>query len=123
MNSHFKNAIAHSLAIAVWVAFFPILTTSAGPINNPPDVRKYHIDAGQSTFMVHAFVGGLFSGFGHNHNIAVKNMSGETEFTDGTVAPASLRMKVEANSLAVTDKVSDKDRQTIEQEMRDHVLE
>ena len=123
MNSHFKNVIAHSLAIAVWVAFSPIVTTSAGPTNNPPDVRKYHIDAGQSTFMVHAFVGGLFSSFGHNHNITVKNMSGETDFTDGTVAPASLRMKVEANSLAVTDKVSDKDRQTIEQEMRDHVLE
>ncbi|HKE58414.1 MAG TPA: YceI family protein, partial [Pyrinomonadaceae bacterium] len=34
-----------------------------------------------------------------------------------------LHMKVEANSLVVTDKISDKDRQTIEQEMRDQVLE
>jgi len=88
-----------------------------------PDVRRYRIDAGQSNFMVHASVAGLLSGFGHNHNIAIKDISGETQFTDGTVAPASLHLKIRAESLTVTDKVSDSDRQTIEKTMREQVLE
>ena len=134
MNGHCKAVITSLLTLAVCIAFSPLARTSAGSIDTSvssagvvemkaPDVRHYHIDAGQSTFMVHASVGGLFSSFGHNHNIAIKNISGETQFTDGTVTPASLHMKVEANSLVVTDKISDKDRQTIEQEMRDQVLE
>jgi polyisoprenoid-binding protein YceI len=73
--------------------------------------------------MVHAFVGGLLSGFGHNHNIAIKDISGEVQLTDGTVVPASLRMRIRADSLTVTDKVSDSDRQTIEKTMREEVLE
>jgi polyisoprenoid-binding protein YceI len=98
---------------------------SSGPTPglNPPDVRRYHVDAGQSEFMVHAFVGGLLSGFGHNHNIAIKDISGETQFTDGTVVPASLRLRIRADSLKVTDKVSDSDRQTIEKTMNEQVLE
>jgi len=134
MPKHFKYMLLGFMAIAVCFTLPSIAATSAGSIDSSmnsagvagrkaPDVRHYHIDAGQSTFMVHASVGGLFSSFGHNHNIAIKNISGETEFTDGTVTPASLHMKVEANSLVVTDKISDKDRQTIEQEMRDQVLE
>lgn len=73
--------------------------------------------------MVHAFVGGLLSGFGHNHNIAIQGISGEAQFTDGTVAPASLHLKIQADSLSVTDKVSTNDRQTIEKTMSDEVLE
>jgi len=126
--NNFKDVVVSLIAIAVCLTLPSVAATSAGSIDSSiypkaPEVRRYHIEAGQSTFMVHAAVGGLFSSFGHNHNIAVKNISGETQFTDGTVAPASLHMKVEANSLVVTDKISDKDRQTIEQEMRDQVLE
>jgi polyisoprenoid-binding protein YceI len=73
--------------------------------------------------MVHASVGGLLSTFGHNHNIAVKDIKGETEFTDGTVTPASLHMRIRADSLTVVDKVSDNDRQSIEKTMREQVLE
>ena len=133
MDIFIKHALAVLIVVVVCVTFPPITTTTAGSIDDStnsarvivevPDVRRYHIESGQSSFMVHAFVGGLLSGFGHNHNIAIKNISGETEFTDGTVAPASLHMKIEANSLVVTDKISDKDRQTIEKEMRDQVLE
>src|SRR5262245_17044843 len=134
MTKHCKNMLSGFIPIMVCFTLPLVAAVSAESIGrainaagvtgrNAPEVRHYHIDAGQSTFMVHASVGGLFSSFGHNHNIAVKNMSGETQFTDGTVAPASLHLKVEASSLVVTDKISDKDRQTIEQEMRDQVLE
>jgi polyisoprenoid-binding protein YceI len=135
MNKHHRNAIAILIALAVCLGFSPAATRSAriidsdsvnsgpGPGFSSPEVRRYRIDAGQSSFMVHAFVGGLLSGFGHNHNIAIKDISGETQFTDGAVVPASLRMKIRADSLTVTDKVSDSDRQTIEKTMREQVLE
>jgi polyisoprenoid-binding protein YceI len=135
MNKHHRNVIAILIALAVCVGFSPAATRSAriidsgaansgpGPGLSSPEVQRYRIDAGQSNFMVHAFVGGLLSGFGHNHNIAIKDISGETQFTDGPVVPASLRMRIRADSLAVTDKVSDSDRQTIEKSMREDVLE
>src|SRR5450432_376384 len=119
MNSHYRNQIIAFIALVVCAVFLASGTRSAGVmkrvVDNParvavvtlPEVRRYQIDAGQSHFMVHAFVGGLLSGFGHNHNIAIKDISGEAQFTDGTVTPASLQMKVRADSLAVTDKVSD----------------
>ncbi len=135
MNKHHRNTIAILIALAV-CAGFSLAAGSARIINSDsdsagaapagsgsPDVRRYRIDAGQSEFMVHAFVGGLLSGFGHNHNIAIKDISGETQFTDGTVVPASLRLRIRADSLKVTDKVSDSDRQTIEKTMREEVLE
>ena len=135
MNKRHRNTIAILIALAVCVGFSPAVTRSARIINSysasselapgssSPEVRRYRIDAGQSNFMVHAFVGGLLSGFGHNHNIAIKDISGETQFTDGTVVPASLRLRIRADSLTVTDKVSDSDRQTIEKTMREQVLE
>ncbi|HJX91687.1 MAG TPA: hypothetical protein VJ372_14395 [Pyrinomonadaceae bacterium] len=134
MNKHiqFTTAILSALAMVVVFSLAAHPKTVAGKDSSSsvgaagmvvPDVRRYKIDAGQSNFMVHAYVGGLLSTFGHNHNIAVKDMSGDTEFTDGTVSPASLHMKIRADSLTVVDKISDSDRQTIEKTMRDQVLE
>lgn len=131
MNTHYRRVVAILISLAVCVGFSPGVTSRAriingaarDPVPHPPEVRRYSIDAGQSDFMVHASVGGLLSSFGHNHNIAIKDISGETQFTDGTVTPASLQMKIRADSLKVADKVSDNDRETIEKSMRDQVLE
>ena len=133
MDNHRRNTIAILIALAVCAGFSPIKSAPIFNGNsvssrlpselNAPEVRRYHIDAGQSDFTVHASVGGLLSGFGHNHNIAIKDISGETQFTDGAVVPASLRMRIRADSLKVIDKVSDGDRQTIEKTMREQVLE
>lgn len=135
MNRNRQNTITMLMALAVSFTLFTVAVNSTEP-NNPdsinsafdpglkmPDVRRYHIDASQSNFMVHVTAGGLLSAFGHNHNIAIKDISGETEFTDGTVTPASLHMRVLASSLTVTDNVSDSDRQSIEKTMREQVLE
>jgi polyisoprenoid-binding protein YceI len=84
---------------------------------------RYRIDAGESHFTVHAFAGGFLSAFAHDHNIAIREFTGEAEFTYGTVEPAALQMTIKAGSLAVTDKVSASDRQKIEGTMRDEVLE
>jgi len=73
--------------------------------------------------MVRAFAGGFLSAFAHDHNIAIRDFSGEAQFTYGTVEPASLQLKIKSASLTVTDKVSASDRQKIEGTMRDEVLE
>lgn len=104
---------------------------SAGPTTNrlpalPTSVAAaatYRIDPGQSRFMVKAFAGGFLSAFAHDHNIAIREFSGDVQFTYGVVEPASLQLKIKSASLAVTDKVSAGDRQKIEGSMRDDVLE
>lgn len=73
--------------------------------------------------MVKAFAGGLLSALAHDHNIAIPDFNGEAQFTYGTFEPASLRLTVKASSLAVTDKVSEKDKKEIESTMRNQVLE
>ena len=100
MNTHYRNPIIVCIALVICVVFSANGTRSAGVMRRAishlapvtvvavPEVRRYQIDAGQSSFIVQAFVGGLLSGFGHNHNIAIKDTSGEAQFTDGTVAPA-----------------------------------
>ena len=98
----------------------PAVTT---PANSPAAATTYRIDAGQSRFMVKAFAGGFLSALAHDHNIAIREFSGEAQFTFGTVEPASLQLKIKSGSLAVTDKVSASDRQKIEATMRDEVLE
>jgi polyisoprenoid-binding protein YceI len=89
----------------------------------PTSGARYRIDPSQSRFIVRAFAGGFLSAFAHDHTISIRDFEGEADFTYGTVEPASLRMTIKAGSLAVTDKVSDKDRQKIESTMRDEVLE
>ena len=85
---------------------------------------QYKIDSSQSKFIVRAFTGGLLSAIaGHDHTVAIREFSGVTDFTYGTVEPASLSMTIRAGSLTVTDKVSEKDKQTIETTMRDEVLQ
>lgn len=124
---------APTLLVFVTLSITPGETTRvlrAGPLGSAspsiPSARvtRYQIDPGQSRFTVRAFVGGLLSGFGHNHTIAIRDFSGEVQFSpDNNLESASLQMRIRADSLAVIDKVSDKDRQEIEHKMRDEVLE
>jgi len=101
----------------------PISECPPVSVEPPADTARYRIDAGESHFTVRAFAGGFLSAFAHDHNIAIRDFSGEADFTYGTVQPASLRITIKAGSLAVTDKVSASDRQKIEGTMRDEVLE
>ena len=98
----------------------------AGPLSPAatPSEGRYKINAGQSRFTVRAFVGGLLSGVaGHDHTIAIRDFSGTAAFTYGSVTPASLQFTVKADSLAVTDKVSESDRNKIQATMRNDVLD
>ena len=71
-----------------------------------------------------ALVGGLLSAVaGHDHTIAIRDFYGAAQFTYGTVTPAALQFTVKADSLAVTDKVSESDRNKIQTTMRNEVLD
>ena len=91
-------------------------TGSAGPV-------RYKIDASKSRFIVRALVEGLFSAFGHDHTIAIREFNGEAHFVLGTGDAASLQLTMNANSLGITDKISEEDRKEIESTMRKEVLE
>ncbi|MEK6325058.1 MAG: YceI family protein [Acidobacteriota bacterium] len=96
---------------------------SSARLEPPPDAARYRIDAAESRFIVRAFAGGFLSAFAHDHTIAIRDIGGEADFTYGKVEPASLRITINSDSLAVTDKISASDRQKIESTMRNEVLE
>ena len=84
---------------------------------------QYSINPGLSRFTVRAFATGMLSSFGHNPNLAVRSYSGQISIVPGNLQQASLRLSVLADSLEVTDEVSQKDRAEIETRMRQEVLE
>jgi polyisoprenoid-binding protein YceI len=137
-ENHFMNATglrrALLLAQATLLACFsppsltqgvsiPLSPSTAASVNTINNSVRYRIDAGQSRFTVRAFAGGFLSALAHDHTISIREFDGETEFTFGTVEPASLQMSIKAASLSVVDKVSENDRVKIETTMRDEVLE
>ena len=106
------------------VAAANVVNATTTPATAPPSEGRYKINAGQSHFTVRALVGGLLSAVaGHDHTIAIREFSGTVAFTYGSVTPASLQFTVKADSLAVTDKVSDSDRNKIQTTMRNEVLD
>lgn len=85
--------------------------------------HRYMINPTVSRFTVKAFASGLLSAFGHSPTIAIRDMQGEVRFDPSVIESSSLHFVVRAESLAVTDNVSDKDRREMETEMRERVLE
>jgi len=84
---------------------------------------RYRIDTATSRFTVRAFATGLFSSLGHSPTLAVREYSGEALFVPERPEQSSIRIVAKADSLAVTDDVSDKDRSDIETRSRQDVLE
>jgi polyisoprenoid-binding protein YceI len=100
----------------------PVQANDSQPVLLPSEGR-YKVNASQSKFNVKAFAGGLLSALAHDHLIAIRDFTGDVRFTYGTVEPASLELNIKAASLTLLDKVSDSDRQKIENTMRTEVLE
>jgi polyisoprenoid-binding protein YceI len=96
----------------------PDATQGAGSTGN-----RYVVDPMVSRFTVKAFATGLLSAFGHSPTIMIRDLKGEIRFSPETVEQSSIHLVVRADSLAVADNVSDKDRREIESQMREQVLE
>jgi polyisoprenoid-binding protein YceI len=83
----------------------------------------YITDTRASQFTVHVFSGGLLSAFGHNPTIAICDFSGEATVDPEVLDRSSLKITIKAESLAVKDDISDKDRREIERTMQQEILE
>jgi len=88
-----------------------------------PQLQLYRFDAAASTFIVQAYSQGLFSVFGHDPKIGVKDFTGEAQFTSDKLDNASLSLTIRADSLVVVNDIKEKDRADIERTMREEVLE
>jgi len=75
-----------------------------------------------SRFVVKAFATGLFSIMGHNPTIAIRDFTGEVSFEPDAPARSWLQMRIRADSLEVTDDISNKDRREMERAMKQDVL-
>ena len=83
----------------------------------------YRLTPEQSKFTVQAFAEGLFSAFGHDPVILIREFTGEVHFVAGTFENASLTITVDPNSLVLSNDVKEKDRLEIERTTREEVLE
>ncbi len=83
----------------------------------------YLTDTRASQFTVQVFSGGLLSAFGHNPTIAICDFVGEVTVDPEAIDRSSLKVTIRAESLAVKDDISDKDRCEIERTMQQEVLE
>jgi polyisoprenoid-binding protein YceI len=83
----------------------------------------YVMDTRASQFTVQVYSGGLLSAFGHNPTIAIRGFSGDAEVNPDDLERSSLKITIDAGSLAVRDDISDKDRREIERAMQQEVLE
>jgi polyisoprenoid-binding protein YceI len=87
-------------------------------------VASYRLDAGRSQFIVRAFAGGPLWFKGHDHFVKVGDFNGEAELTPGALSPASLSLRVRADSLEETrDVFTAQQKQIINKELREIVLE
>ena len=84
---------------------------------------KYLIDAVASRFTVQAFATGLLSSFGHNPTIGIRDFEGEIDFEPETYEKAMVRVTVRTHSMEVLDEMKRDDRQKLEKEMYDKILE
>ena len=98
-------------------------TTETATATSETGVAHYGLVPEQSTFTVQAFAEGLFSAFGHDPVLAIKDFSGEVQFVPGSFASASLKITIKADAIVLANEVKEKDRVEIEQTMRDQVLE
>jgi polyisoprenoid-binding protein YceI len=83
----------------------------------------YTADTRASQFTVQVFTGGLLSAFGHSPTIAIRDFSGDAQVNPDDIQRSSLKITIKAESLAVRDDISDKDRREIERAMQQDILE
>jgi polyisoprenoid-binding protein YceI len=87
------------------------------------DHVRYQMDPKLSQLTVHAFASGLAAVVAHNPKFAIRDFSGEAQFTPGTLGDASIRLRGKAGSLELMDEVSEYDRREIARVTFDEVLE
>ena len=86
-------------------------------------IARFVVDKTASRFTVQAFATGLLSAFGHNPRIEIRDYDAEIRCNRETFENASLGLTIRTGSMEVLDEMKSGDRQKLEQEMYDKVLE
>jgi len=92
-------------------------------VSAPIQAKTYTIVPAESSLTVFVGKAGALSFLAHDHNIAVRSYSGRVVIPAAGAAAGSLELDIDAKSLAVLDKISEKDRQAITNSMNNIVLE
>jgi polyisoprenoid-binding protein YceI len=121
-NRHLVVPVA-SVTLVLAIISPPGLRLWNHPVAAASSSVHYKIDAAKSSFIVRVYRTGLFRALGHNHTIAIRDFTGTLQFTPGIAAGSSLDITARSNSLALQDDVSKSDREQIEKNMKDNVLE
>src|SRR5258706_3657521 len=86
--------------------------------------QRYRLDSSQSKFIAHALAGGLLWFKGHDHLVAVREVTGEAQLTPDAITAASLQITAKADSMVETSSVfTEPQKQIIDKELREIVLE
>lgn len=85
--------------------------------------KTYNIVPAESSLTIFVAKAGALSFLAHDHNIAVRSYSGRVVVPAAGPASGSVELDIDAKSLAVLDKVSEKDRKEITNSMNTAVLE
>jgi polyisoprenoid-binding protein YceI len=96
-----------------WLACTALVFTlcSSYSVYGAENKNVREVDTVKSTMTVRVFKGGLFSAFGHNHEITAP-------IAEGSFSEESIRLRVDSSRLKVADRdVSDKDRAEIQSTM------
>ena len=83
----------------------------------------YTLDSQRSRFTVQAFATGLLAGFAHSPVFAIRDYQGEIELADDQASGMKVSLTIRASSLELIDSVKESDRQEIQRQLMDEVLE
>ena len=97
---------------------------ATAPLKEDATVRHV-IDPQASNFVIQVFATGLLSAFAHSPKIAIRNFDGNVDVKAGStpLTGARMRLRIQADSLEVTDDISAKDREEIHRRIRQEVLD
>jgi polyisoprenoid-binding protein YceI len=106
------------------ILLFGYLSVISLAANAQANTRTYTISAGESNLWVFVGKAGLFSAFGHDHEIGIKSFSGRIDVPQVGASGGSLGIEIETKSFVVLDKeASEKDRAKIFDAMHKEVIE
>jgi polyisoprenoid-binding protein YceI len=90
----------------------------------PAEAWHFTVQPEESEFTVKVGKAGFLKVFGHDHLIDIRQFSGEVDWQAEDAASSSIRIVIDATSLAVIDEgISDADRATIQAEMDSKALD
>jgi len=102
-------------AVALTLASLLAITGASSPTAAP---RSFEIDPAHSSLQIDVGRAGFLKGFGHDHLIAAKELSGRVLLDGESLERSSMTLRVAAASLQVADvEISDKDRAEVQSTM------